>query len=76
MRGLTNSPRKIARKWLIPGGLKKWFWRGTDQLGRFSGRRFQRPPILARDLDSMPLEHLFLPMQRLVIGVLGHDHLR
>jgi hypothetical protein len=30
----------------------------------------------ARDLDAMPLEHLLLPVQRLMISPFRHDHLR
>jgi hypothetical protein len=30
----------------------------------------------ARDVDAMPLEHLLLPVQRLVVSPLRHDHLR
>jgi hypothetical protein len=32
--------------------------------------------VFARDVDAVPLEYLLLPMQRLVVGPLRHDHLR
>jgi hypothetical protein len=63
---------------------------GADYLGtqqflfhqlvqRIEQLRTSRHPAahgFARDVDAMPLEHLLLPVQRLVIGPLRHDYLR
>jgi hypothetical protein len=32
--------------------------------------------MVAGDVDAMPLEHLLLAVQRLVVGLFGHGHLR
>jgi hypothetical protein len=48
------------------------WYRGSSR----SAHCASHPLMASRDLHPMPLEHLLLPVQRLVIGEFGGNHLR
>jgi hypothetical protein len=47
-----------------------------QRIEQFRALRHPAAHGLARDVDAMPLEHLLLAVQRLVVGPLRHHHLR